>query len=177
MAGTTRQGTVRVIGTEQLTRLAADLREQADGSRRVAQLSRELRRAALPLARAARAGARGLPSKGVNASRGRRSLRQALARSVSVQVKTKGKKANVSVYTSPKKMADGEKALPAYTEGTKGYHRWRHPVYKRPRKDAPWVSQPATPWFTRAIEPGEHAAVLAAERVIETTARDLENGS
>lgn len=162
---------VRVIGTDELRRLARDLRDEAQGKERLRELTRELRRAARPLAKAAKAAALANPSKGWNAAHGRPSLRAEMSRAVSITAKTKGKRAGVRVYVNPKRMPSGHKALPKYVEGTVGWTRWRHPVFGN---ENVWVQERAHPFFTRAVTPGERNAQRACERVIDRMIRDLE---
>jgi hypothetical protein len=168
-----RDLSVEVVGAEELRDLSRALRKQADGKERTKELRQGLRDVGRPMVPAIRAKIRGLPSKGESRRRGRKSLRAEMARSVTLQVRTSGRSAGVSVFMSPKKMSDGRKALPAYFEQTPGHTRLRHPVFGTDT----WVTQgvPAAGYFTYTIRPAEQQAVRAARAVIDRTARQIED--
>lgn len=171
MAG--EEQVVRVHGTDELRSLADQLREQADGRKRLRQLTTELRRAAKPLATAVKSSVLTIPSNEWNARHGRESLRRNIAKAVTVKVGTRGRKnTGVRVFINPKKMPDGRKGLVKHIEGTPGWTRWRHPVFGR---DV-WVNQGQNPFFTDAVRPGERLAVEAVDNVLQRVKRDLENG-
>jgi hypothetical protein len=157
-------------GAEKLRALSKDLRRQADGKERAKLLRRELRDVAKPYVPQLRSAIHALPSHGESARRGRMSLRAQLARSVTLQVRTSGRRAGVSIFMSPRKMPSGMKALPMYMEATPGYTRWQHPVYGH---DA-WVTQRPHPYFTRTTQSVDRMVGRAANRVVEATAKDLE---
>lgn len=156
----------------QLRELARQLRRQADGKERLKQYRAELRAPAKAIQKDVRAGIRRIPSKGQSARAGRTPLRRLLSRSVTVQVRTSGRRAGVFVFMSPRKMPDGMKALPAYFEATPGYTRLRHPVWGN--RDA-WVRQYPHTYFTRATSAAQREAERAANRVIDRMARELES--
>lgn len=162
---------ISISGGAQLRRLSRDLRREADGKQRTAQLRKELRAVARPLVPVVKASIMSIPSKGQSARAGRTPLRRMLARSVTVQVKT-GKTPIVSVFMNPRKMPDGMKSLPMYMEGSDGYTRWRKPTFGHD----PWKTQRPNPYFTRAVRPAEAGARQAATRVLEKTAARLEHG-
>lgn len=157
-------------GAEKLRSLSKDLRRQADGKDRAKVLRRELREVAKPFVPKLRSAIRALPSHGESARRGRMSLRAQLARSVTLQIRTSGRRAGVSVFMNPRKMPTGMKALPMYMEATPGYTRWRHPDFGHD----PWMTQRPHPYFTRATGSVDQMVGRAANRVVEATATDLE---
>ena len=166
-----RRQVIQVIGTEELLRLANDLRREADSRERIEELSYQLRRKAQPLARRAKSAALALPSRGQTAREGRRSLRADLAKSVSVTVITKGDRAGVRVFLSPKKMRSGEKTLPKYAEGLPGWGRWRSPLFGNYDK---WYTHKSMPFFNKSMVGAEKDVVEAANEVIDRVERDLE---
>lgn len=169
---------IEIQGGEQLRQLARELRRLEDGRDRVAQLRRNLKAAAQPLVPAIKAAARSLPSQGQNRARGRRSTRAQLASSVTLQVRTSGRLAGVSVFMNPRKMPDGKKSLPMYFERTPGYLVLRHPTFGRRDGPRDWQNQiPATQgYFSRAITGVDERAERACRAVMEQTARELEDG-
>lgn len=158
-------------GADKLRELARDLRREADGKERAKELRRELREIAKPFVPELRAAILRIPSKGQSAKRGRPSLRRAAARSVTLQVRTGGKRAGVSIFMNPRKMPDGMKALPMYLEATPGYARWRHPTFGN--RDA-MVTQRPHPYFTKTVSAAGRMASRSADRIVETTAKNLE---
>lgn len=166
----------RVTGTDELRELARALRRQADGRTRQRELATGLRGAARPLVPIIRTNIKSLPSRGESKRRGRKSLRTEMAGTVTLEVRTSGRSAGVSVFINPRKMPDGKKSLPGYFEGVPGKLLLRHPVFKRPDRPAPWVLQstPSAGFFTRSIGPAAERAVREAQAVIERMAREIE---
>lgn len=162
---------IRVEGTRELRRLARELRETADGHERARELRDELVDAMRPVANAARAGARSLPSKGYNTARGRQPLRLMLARSVSISARTRGPRTGVGVYEDARKMPSGYRSLNKFVEGVPGWQRWRHPVWGNQNV---WRGQPAMPFFTRSTSTAERRATDAIEKILDQLQRDLE---
>lgn len=158
-------------GADQLRAVARQLRRQAGSKTRMKQFRAELRAPAKQVQKEVRAGIRAIPSKGQSRRAGSRSLRADLAKSVSIQVRTSGRKAGVYVFMNPRKMPDRKKALPAYFEGTPRYARLRHPVFGNREK---WVTQRPHPYFTRATASAQAMAARAAEKVVDRLARELE---
>lgn len=157
-------------GADKLRALSKDLRREADGKERAKLLRQELRQVAKPFVPQIQAAIRGLPSQGESARRGRKSLRAQLARSVTLQVRTSGRRAGVSIFMNPRKMPSGMKALPMYVEATPGYTRWRKPTFGHD----PWKTQHPHPYFTGTVRSADRAVSRAADRVVEATAKDLE---
>lgn len=159
-----------VVRAEDLTRLARDLKGQADGRELTKRLRKELRVAAQPLVPAIRASIAAIPSKGHPARGGRPSLRVLMARSVTVQVKT-GKWAAVRVFMNPKRMPNGTKSLPGYFEGITGKGVLRHPVFGHRDR---WASQLPRPYFSQGTQGAENDARAAAQRVMDDVASHIE---
>ncbi|UNZ20628.1 hypothetical protein [Streptomyces sp. 891-h] len=141
---------VRVRGGGDLARLARQVRD-AGGPQLRRQLTSGVRAEVQLLVPAVRQAALAIPAKGPKHS----GLRQRLARAVTVNVRTTGRHAGVSISVDPKKMPWGEKALPALMEGEavvrgrRADTRWRHPVYGR---DV-WVQQEPHPFFYKTVRP------------------------
>lgn len=173
--GGRRRMQVEVVGARQLTELHTALRRQADGKQRVKDLRKALNQAAKPLVPAIRSNIRSMPSQGESRRRGRKTLRSRLSRSVTTQVKFRGRGAGVFVYMNPRKMPDRQKGLPGYFEMLPGKSRLRHPVFGN--TDV-WVTQYVPPegYFTRALDGTERRVARNVERVIEETKRDVEEG-
>jgi hypothetical protein len=148
----------------------ADLREVSRKLRKVsdAELKRrfrtELRAAAAPFVPAVRASIMSIPTTGGKST----GLRRRMSRAVMLRVKTAGRDAQVSILMSPARMPDGQRALPAYMEGTKA--PWRHPVFG---DDDAWVEQPSHPYFFRVVRPMGASAKLALTRVVNQISRDI----
>lgn len=159
-----------IVRSEDLAKLARDIRRSADGPALRRKLTKELRQAAKPLVPALRSSIAAIPSKNRPAHKGRPGLRRLLSSSVSTQVKT-GKWATVRVFMNPKKMPDGMKSLPGYFEGITGKGVLRHPVWGN--RDA-WASQLPRPYFARGITGAEQDARAAVERVMEDIAKEIE---
>lgn len=165
---------VRVEGVEQLTQLHRALRGQADGKERIKQLRKELVKAAKPLIPAIRANIKSIPSRGQSRRRGRKPLRTRLSQSLTTQIRFRGPRAGIYVFMNPRKMPDGQKALPGYFETVPGKTRFRHPVFGNREV---WVQQnpPQPGYFTRAIEGTERQVARNIERVLDETARSIED--
>jgi len=153
-------------------RSGADLRLIAKKLRRMndreikRRLRQGLRAAAKPLVPVVKQAALDIPVKGTSGSTG---LRKRLSKSVHLNVRTTGRKAGVSIQADAKRMPNGQKALPAYMEGTKP--RWRHPVYGR--EDDPWADQDAHPWFYPALKDLGARGRTAVEAVVDSVTRDI----
>lgn len=125
----------------------------------------ELRAAAKPLVPVVKQAALDIPVKGTSGSTG---LRKRLSKSVHMNVRTTGRKAGVSIQADAKRMPNGQKALPAYMEGTK--ERWRHPVFGN---DDNWVMQDAHPWFYPALKTLGVRGRAGVEAVVESITRNI----
>jgi hypothetical protein len=93
-----------------------------------------------------------------------------MARSVTVKVRTSGKRAGVALFMNPRRMADGTKSLPAYFEATPRYERLRHPVFGT---DV-WVTQRPHPYFTRTVRAADRQLLRAADAIIDRTRKEVE---
>jgi len=161
----------RIQQGRELRDLSRRLRGLEDGREIAGRLRRELRRAARPMVPAVRAAVLALPSQGQNARRGRDSLRRSIARATQLQVQTSGTRPGVRVWVNPRRMPEGQANLPAYMEGIRPFHRWRHPVYG---DEDTWVTQPSRPFFYRAVRPLEDGVAEAGARVMDEIAREIE---
>jgi hypothetical protein len=164
-----------VEGRRELAEVARDLRRQADGREVNADLRQELSDIGAARARAVRASIRAIPSKGQSARRGRRSLRSEMAAATESKVRTT-RRPGVIVRVNPGRMPPGKKNLPAYMEGDRPFHRWRKPVFQRPGRDVPWVTQRAHPYFARAVAGVDGDAERAGLAAIKRAADRFERG-
>lgn len=166
---------VELSGADQLRQLSRDLRRHENGRELAKRLRRELRETAKPLVPAIRQNIRSLPSQNQNRRRGRPSTRAQLARAVTLQVRTSGDRAGVSVFMSPRKMPDGKKGLPGYFERVPGKTRLRHPTFGN--REA-WVTQlvPIQGYFSRTTRDVEDDARRRAGQVVDDLAREIEDG-
>lgn len=151
-------------GGEDLRKISRELRAAGNGRTVRKQLSKELRAAALPMVPAVRASIRAIPATGGQSS----GLRTRLARATRLRVNTVGRNAGVAVLVDGKKMPAGEKALPAYLEGTK--RPWRHPVFG---DTDVWVTQKSHPYFYRIVAPMGWRSRSAVNRVLDNITRKI----
>jgi hypothetical protein len=164
-----RRTTVNKAGGE--LRSGADLRMIAKELRRMddreikKRLRQGLRAAAKPLVPAVKQAALDIPVKGTSGSTG---LRKRLSKSVHLNVRTTGRRAGVSIQADAKRMPNGQKALPALTEGTK--YPWRHPVFGNEEN---WVTQDAHPWFYPALKTLGARGRTAVDAVVDSITRDI----
>lgn len=162
----------RIEEGEQLAELIRALKDLEDGKEIAKRLRRGLREAARPMVPAVRQAVLALPSSGLNARRGRQSLRRSVAKATALRVRTSGKRPGVVVWVNPRRMPAGQRNLPAYMEGLRPFHRWRHPVYG---DEDTWVTQAPTPYFYRAIRPHEDRVADAGREVIRGIADEIAN--
>lgn len=159
---------------DDLRDLSRMLRRQADGKERLKAMRTELRTAAAPLVPAVRSAIRAIPNSSnaqrSRAGRRRPGMRDALARAVALQVRTGGRRAGVSIYMNPRRMADGTKSLPGYFEATPRYTRFRHPVFGTDT----WVTQRPHPYFTRTVKAADKRLLRATNEIIERIKREVE---
>lgn len=106
-------------------------------------------------------------SKRQNASRGRRSLRRAIASAVATKSHHLGDASMSTIYVDGNKMPSGEEGLAALYEGVSD---WFHPVYGH----RPIVHQDPHPYFGIAIMGVERDAEQAGDKSIDKIADDLE---
>ena len=156
---------------ERLRRLARDLRQLEDGKGILRDMRKQLRQIAQSeMVPAVRAAARRIPSKGESTRRGRRPLRESLARATQARVKTAGRSAGVMVWISPRRMPPGQHTLPAYVEGFPPFNRWRHPLFGNADY---WYQQRSHPFFYRTLRPYRDRAERAMEEVLDAAAARL----
>jgi hypothetical protein len=160
----------RIEDGQALREMIRDLRELEDGRELAKRLRRGLRQAAKPMVPAVRRSVLALPSRGLNARRGRDSLRRSVAKATQIRAKTSGSRPYVAVWVNPKRMPEGQANLPAYLEGIRPFQRWRHPVYG---DGDTWVTQPPKPYFYRAIRPLEDGVAEEGRRVMNEIAAEI----
>jgi hypothetical protein len=155
---------MQVSGTD-LRVLSAKLRA-AGASRQVRRkLSRGLRSAASPLVPAVRASIAAIPAHGPDHS----GLRKRMQKATRLKVRTTGREAQVTILVDPKRMPDGQKALPQYMEGVEGHTRWRHPVWGHDR----WVTQESHPYFFPVVRPAGAAARAEVSKVVAEITHEI----
>lgn len=155
---------VGVRGTEQLVRLAANLKKAEPELRK--QLLRQIREAGKPVAVDMKAGLRAtFPNAGGFASRAARVP-------IGIRTRTTGKAAGVRLQASGKKGAATSRTLMSMDESG----AFRHPLYGNRKV---WIAQtysPAEGWFT---EPAEEAKPEVQAKVLdamESVARQITQG-
>lgn len=128
-----------VRGTDQLERVAAELKRIGGGELRKEML-KGVRRAAKPAADAAKQAVRGLPA------RRNTGLREQIARAITVRTKTSGKGAGVRISVQSGKLPPNKTRMPSLMN--KG--SWRHPLFGN-RDD--WYPQDVEAgWFTDTLK-------------------------
>jgi len=162
---------VRVQQGQDIRRLLARLRELEDGKEIRKRLRRELKESAKPMVPAVQRAVLALPSKGQSARAGRPSLRARVARATQIRVRASGTRPGVTVWINPRRMPEGQKNLPAYMEGIRPFHRWRHPVFG---DEDVFVQQPPKPFFYRAVRPLQDEVSRAGTRIINDIQREIE---
>lgn len=156
-------------GYKALDQLALEIRKY--GNKEIERRARSaLRKAAVPLQRAEKQAVKALPSS----TRGpRRSLRADIAKATVIQVSMNSRWNGVSVWVNPRRMPKTRKNLGAYMEGTRPFHRWRHPKFGR--RDDEWVQQKPKPWFykTARDKGADRQARKAMDEVVDQIAKEL----
>lgn len=120
---------VRGLGPEQIKLLIAELKTADPALKR--DLRRNLREAARPAVDAARRSILAMPSRHGG------SLREEVARSVTLTTSLTRSGIRVAITAKPRKMPPGKESLPAHLDSAKG---WNHPVYGRPEAEAESVA-------------------------------------
>jgi hypothetical protein len=157
-----------LAGGKDLRRISLELRRMDDKTIKK-KLRRELVAAAAPMVPAVRAAIGAIPVKGTSGSTG---LRKRLQKATRLRVRTVGRQAGVAILVDPKRMPDGQKALPKYMEGLKP---WRHPVFADdPNRQAwTWVSQTPRPYFFRTVRPLGLRSKIAVSKVVTDITHDI----
>jgi hypothetical protein len=148
-----------------LRTISRELRLMGDGEI-TAIFRRRLRAAAAPLVPAVRQSALAIPAK--TSARGRPGLRRAIARAVTLRVRTAGRLASVAIFVDGRKMPPRQGALPQYMEGTR--RPWRHPVFGNTEV---WRAQPAHPYFYRVVRPLGFASRVEINRAMDDITRGI----
>lgn len=85
-------------------------------------------------------------------------LRDSIARSLRLNVKTGSRSAQVRIEVDSSKLPEDQRSLPRHLDNPKG---WRHPTFGK----KPWVAQKGRPWFEVTIRkhlPAMRAHILKA---------------
>ncbi|UBU10036.1 hypothetical protein [Nonomuraea gerenzanensis] len=174
---------VRITGADQLAKLAKRLKAAGDDGKKLRkELLKAIRAGAKPALADTRRAVRTIPVTGSRGggrkareehqferSRGdedrRRArarkgagLRDSVARSLRLVVKTGSKTPLVRIEVDASKMPPDQRTLPKHLDAVKG---WRHPTFGRD----PWVHQQGRPWFRVTIKrhaPAVRARILKA---------------
>jgi hypothetical protein len=161
--------TLEIKASRDLARVRKNLGQFADGKKRRAQFTKEVRAEVTPVARALRSAYRSNPSKDQPNPPGRGDLRRLLARAVTVMVKLTGNSPLVRLKVDGRKMPSGMGGLPAMYEGRK---RWRHKVFGRDR----WVTQRPVPTFDRVVRMAAPRVRTRVNKVADDAMRDVAKG-
>lgn len=129
---------VRVAGVEELKALGKRLKAEEDGKALRRDLIRHMKVPLKPAVAEIKAGVMGMRSRG-NPADGQ-SLRKAVARRITAEVKLSGKRAGVRVRGRKTPAVRGFQNAPQRINRAKG---WRHLVFGR----EPWVGQVGKPGF------------------------------
>jgi hypothetical protein len=169
---------VRITGAEQLGGLAKRLKDAGpDGKKLRKELLKAIRTGAKPALAATRKTVKTIPVTGARGggrkaraghqfdrSRGdeetRRArakrgagLRDTVARSLRLTVKTGSRAPRVRIEVDASKMPEDQRSLPRHLDNPEG---WRHPTFG----NDPWVAQKGRPWFEVTIR--KHLPALRA---------------
>lgn len=150
-------------------------------------MKRELKNSVKPAVQQAKAAVIATPSSAKhslpNAPRPRVSLRQSIAASIKVAIKTTKKQAGVFVRVDGKQFQGISEAggrtgsvrrLPAYLDGRR--KRWKHPVFGRNMdKPAKWPIQPAHPFLGVTLYKNKKDYQKAVEKAMMQTIKELEH--
>lgn len=161
---------VRVQGADQLASLAKRLKNAGDGGKQLRkELLKAVRAGAKPALADTRRAVKVIPvtgtrggggkareehafgrSKGDEAKRRARAqrgsgLRDSVAKSLRLVVKTGSRTALVRIEVDSSKMPPDQRTLPRHLDSPKG---WRHPTFGRD----PWTQQYGRPWFRVTIQ-------------------------
>lgn len=132
------------VDASDLIRVRAQLRAAGNPKQINKDLTKGLRKGAVPASRAVKAAARALPDKPGNATRG---LRRRMASATGIQVRTGGTRAAVAVRVRRSPMGDQAALVRLTNKGS-----WRHKVFARPGKRQVWVVQTSRRgWFDTAV--------------------------
>jgi hypothetical protein len=154
---------IRMVGGEQLARVAKDLKEASPKFRR--KLPAALRAAVEPARRAAEADARQRMPHHTPLVRSMIGLRSPTV-------------ANVRIIMDPKNLPVEKRALPGLMEygsqGSTGRYI-RHPVYgggNKTRSEWTWVNQPTKPGFYNTVRSFTPAVAIAMNRLMADFGKD-----
>jgi len=151
------------VDGKQLAKVVSALKREADGKQLARDLVKELRVIGQPALLAVRRSILSMDSH----SEVTPGLRASTARATRLSVRSTGKRAGISIYTSKSGMPRGFKTAPKHLNAVRG---WRHPVFGTDR----WVAQVGKPgWFDDTLKPFKEPAKKAAGRVLQAAARRI----
>jgi len=161
--------------TSELERLGRVLKQHADGKKFRSLFIKDIRAALEPAKGDVRSAALRLPSTYQHRGPG---LRQAIARTVAIQVKLSGKTTGVKVRLRRVKI-DRDFPFAGRWLNRKG---WKHPVPRRARTgewvSGDWVTQDsgaARSWFDDAVRPYQRRAATQVAKIIQDYADMIAN--
>lgn len=155
------------VGSPEYFAFVRKLKTAEGGKIVLRKMTKEFRKQGRPVLNAVKQGALALPSKNVNARRGRPSLRRSLSKAAVMKIKLQ-KDAVMIVKIDGKKMPSGMRGLPPYIEGDA---RLRHPTFG----DDPWVRQRPAPFFTQAVEKYKPRVEQGVQDVLNDLRDELES--
>jgi len=154
----------------------------------LANMKKELKKAATPAAEDSKSAVRSLPSTGhheiPNAPRPHVGLRESIAQSIKISFKSTKKRSGVFIRVDAKKFAmlslaggrTGTKLgkLPRYVDGR--IKRWKHPLFgQNMDKPEKWVTQKTQPyWFEKSIEKHKPEFQQAMQKAVEKAFVEIE---
>lgn len=158
-----REVGIEIRGGAQLERIIKAL-QQVGGGELARELKAGLRKAARPMVPKVQEAIDQIPSKHDG------TLRDEMKAATTVQFRSAGSQAGITLRVDGRKMPDGKRALPAYMEGAKP--RWRHPVYG-PHESTNWVQQPSHRFFHPVTETFGEGIRADMNTVAEAIAKKL----
>jgi len=155
----------------------------------LANMKKELKKAAKPAAEDSKSAVRSIPSTGhhaiPNAPRPRIGLHESIAQSIKISFRSTKKQSGVFIRVDAKQfsmlsLAGGRTGtklgkLPRYVDGR--IKRWKHPVFgQNMDKPEKWVTQKTKPfWFEKSINKHKPEFQLAVQRAVEQAFVEIEN--
>lgn len=135
----------RTEGGEQLRRLAKRLKAAGNAKELEKNMTRRIRKAAIPLTRDMRAAVRAVEVSSTKGGHARpdnsTNLRNRVASAIRVSTALRG----IRVYVSGKAVGPYGSTLALYLDAELAFFsKWRHPVFGNKEK---WVTQTGQPWF------------------------------
>lgn len=162
------------IRAEELRQLLQQMRRLENAKELKKELTQAMRAAGKPMLKAVRAGVLATPStRSVRKKKGHTQgeLRRNIAKATKMQVRAGARGAGVVIRVAPRKMPTKQNNLPGYLDGRPPFERWRHPVFGNREVI---VTQRPHPFFLKAIEPHQGAALRQVNEALDKVRRHLE---